>query len=415
MITVQGSIPYPPNANSAPIRALAANLQQLATSLVEGGQQLSTTAQRALGTWAGQAATAYVNHTSKRARTLTMVGTGLAKTPPVLQTFAAAIDSTSAAYSSAAAAEHAARAGLPWTAAALAAALAAETAAVAALQAAGAACAGALIAIEAEVAAAQFLGVDKASLDGLKDAAGSIWENVVDLVTTGDTDAAVSALDHTIDVIGLVSILAAGSAASNGQVPPAQRPQLTQQQQQLVDLGTNVKTGKDVIKPIIWGVEGAATGLHEGAHRYSTEVHRRNGTVYTRWTVAGRGSSLGVTQQQALRLAERAHRWTKPLPAVGAVVDGAVQYMTDQGNPNLTQTQRVNRTATAAGVQGLGAWAGAAAGAQGGAALGAMVGAVPGAVIGGVIGAVGGGLAGSSFGKWVKEELFAWNPGGAYQ
>ena len=137
--------------------------------------------------------------------------------------------------------------------------------------------------------------------------------------------------------------------------------------------------------------------------------------MYTRWTVAGRGSTLGVTQQQALQIAERANRWTRPLPAVGAALDGAVQYTTDQANPNLTTTQRVARTGTAAAVQGLSAWAGAAAGAKAGILAGGAVGAVPGAVIGGVVGAVGGGLAGSKFGKWVKDELFAWNPGGAYQ
>ncbi len=410
MITVQGSVPYPPTARSAPIRALATNLQQLSQSLVEGGQQLSTTAQRALGTWAGEAASAYLSHTNQRARTVTMVGTALAKTAPVLQTLAAAIDSTSAAYSTAATAEHAARAGLPWTAPALAAAIAAQSAALAGLQAAGAACGGALVAIEAEIAAAQFLGVDKATLDGLKDAAGSIWGNVVDLVTTGDTDAAVSALDHTIDVIGLVSILAAATATGQ-----AQRPRLTQQQQQLVDLGTGLSDTKNAVKPFVWTAEGAAAGLHHATHRYASQVHRRNGTVYTRWTVAGRGSSLGVTQQQAAAFAGRAHRWMRPVPALGATVDGAVQYMTDAGNTELTTTQRVNRTATATTVQGLTTWGGAAAGAKGGAVVGGMIGAVPGAVIGGVVGAIGGGLAGSSIGKWVKEELFAWNPGGAYR
>lgn len=58
---------------------------------------------------------------------------------PVLQAFSTAIVTTQTAYSTAAAAEQAARAGLPWTAA-LAAAITAETAAVTAHQAAPSGC-----------------------------------------------------------------------------------------------------------------------------------------------------------------------------------------------------------------------------------------------------------------------------------
>jgi uncharacterized protein YukE len=413
---LQGSIYYPQNANSAPIRELANNLQQLSKSLVEGGTQLSQTAEYALGSWAGQAAQAYSDHTNKRARTVKSVGTALGKTSPILQTFAAAIDSTSVLYNAGVLEEWAGMCSVPIGTAAIAAGKATQTAAVASLQAAGMTCAGALVAVEAEIAAAQFFGVDKSSLDGLKDAAGSIWESVVDLVTSGDTGAAMSALDNTTNVLGLIGILAGGGAAgSSGRVSQSQKPQLTAQQQQLVDYGTSLNNGKSAVKPFVWGVEGAAEGLRYGAENYSTTVNRRNGTVYTRWTVAGRGSSLGITQQQAARYAHIAHRWTKPLPVVGAVLDGAVQYMTDQGNPNLTETQRVTRAGTATAVQGGGAVAGAAGGAKTGATLGAALGNVPGAVIGGVAGAVIGGFAGSAAGKWVKEQLFAWNPGGVFQ
>lgn len=421
MITMQGSVPYPPNARSAPIRALATNLTQLSSGIARGSSQISRTLETASSAWTGEAASAFARHGTERARTLATVGTALGRAAPVLQTFAAAIDSTSAMYSTAAVAEQAARAGLPWTAAALAAAIAAETAAVTGLQAAGAACAGALVAIEAEIAAAQFLGVDRSQLDGLKEMAGSIWENVVDLVTEGDTDAAASALEDTTNVVGLVGILGGVAGVGAGARAGARAGRTNADRSQLVELGTAVGSAKPYVDGVANGLGGAAQGGRYAVRRFSQEV-ARTGTTYRRWTRAARGARFGRTAGEFAELSTRATRWTRALPVASAVVDGAVQYTTDLGNASLTTAARFGRTTAAAALEGGGAWLGATAGAEAGAVAGAAVGAffggvgaVPGAVVGGAVGAIGGGIAGSSAGRWVKEQLFAWNPGGVFQ
>jgi uncharacterized protein YukE len=198
MITVQGLIPYPPMADSRPIQQLAADLKQLSAGLNQSSTKLSGTASAASSTWVGQAASAFASHTNERARTVAAVGQTLGQAVPVLQTFAAAIEATSAAYTTAAVAENIARAGLPWTAAAVAAAITAEGAAVAALQAAGIACAGALLVIELELAAAQFLGVNRDTFTAIKETATSIWDGIVEAGTDMDADAAVRLLNTTI-------------------------------------------------------------------------------------------------------------------------------------------------------------------------------------------------------------------------
>jgi hypothetical protein len=420
VITCQGSVAYPPTADGRPIRALAANLRQLAKGLQQSSGDLAGTAGSAARSWTGAAAEAFAAHTGERVRTIASVGRALAEAAPVLETFAAAIDATASTYSLAATAEHALRCGLPWTATEVMAAIAQQMAAVASLQAAGAACAGALLAIEAEIAAAQFSGVDRSTLDALTTSATAVWDNVVELVESGDADAAVAALDHTVDVVAALATLAAGRATIP--VRPAPATHVDARRHELVELGHDVHAVKDVVKPVLLGVEGGGHGLEHGTRHAAQVVRRRNGTVYTRWTAAGRGSLTGLTQQQAARLSAVAGRWLRPVPAVAAAADGAAQYLTDEGNATLTMRQRVNRTGAATVLGGGGAWAGAVAGAQwgaaGGAAAGAAlagVGAVPGSIAGGIVGAIGGGLVGSSIGQWAKEQLFARNPAGAFR
>ncbi len=199
MITARGTIPFPP-ADSRPIQQLAVDLKQLSAGLNQSSTKLTGTASAASASWVGQAASAFAGHTNERARTVAAVGQTLGQAVPVLQTFAAAIDSTSAAYSAAAVAEHAARAGMPWTSVALGLAITAEGAAVAALQAAGIACAGALLVIELELAAAQFLGVSRDTFTAIKETATSIWDGIVELGTDMDADAAVRLLNTTITI-----------------------------------------------------------------------------------------------------------------------------------------------------------------------------------------------------------------------
>ena len=214
MIRVQGSIPYPPTANSIPIRRFAASLRQLSSGLQQTSAQLTATAASASSAWTGAAADAFGRHVGERAGTVRTVATETATAATVLDAYAAAIDTTSAAYSTAATAEHAARAGLPWTAAALAAAIAAEQAAYAGFLAAGAACKGALISVNVRLAASLFLGVDASAFGSIGTAVMEVWNQVSGLIDDDSVDdearrAATQALDGamwdttvTSDVVG---------------------------------------------------------------------------------------------------------------------------------------------------------------------------------------------------------------------
>lgn len=136
-VTIQGAIPYPPNADSVPIRTLAQDLRALGEGLFDAGSKIGATASTASSVWTGIAAQAFGEHLAKRSERLTKAADTIQAAVPILQTFAAAIDGTQTAYTVAAQAEIAARAGLPRTAAAVAAALTAEGAAVTAHQGAG--------------------------------------------------------------------------------------------------------------------------------------------------------------------------------------------------------------------------------------------------------------------------------------
>lgn len=168
-VTVRGTVPFPPTADSRPINAFAGNLQRLAGELGKGASSTKQAAASAAAAWSGEAADGFGRHINQRQVTLDNASGAIGQAVPVLRTFAAAIDSTSTAYSAAATQELAALPYLPETAGAVARARAAEAAAVHALQAAGTTCAGALLAIEARVAMAELADVRTSTLDGLLD------------------------------------------------------------------------------------------------------------------------------------------------------------------------------------------------------------------------------------------------------
>lgn len=214
MIRAQGSVPYPPQANSQPIRQFAASLRQLSAGLQQSSGQLTSVAATTQSAWHGAASQAFGRHVEGRSRTVGTVATAVGNAAPVLDAYAAAIDTTSAAYTSAAIAEHAARAGMPWTSAALAAAIAAQKAAVASLYAAGATCASALMGVNGQVASALFAGVDHGSAASVVDGIMEVWGRVSGLTqdagareddlrtATADLDLAMWEVESQIDAIG---------------------------------------------------------------------------------------------------------------------------------------------------------------------------------------------------------------------
>lgn len=385
MITAQGSVPYPQNANSQPIRALARDLRRMGQGLGQGSQKLTNTATTASVDWFGLAAQAFLDQMQKRSATIDEIGQAIASAATPLDTFAAAIDATSAAYSTAAVAEQAARAGLPWTAGALAAAIAAETAAVASLQAAGVACAGALVIIEAKVAAGEYLLHEMNQPRDTTPAPTTPAPSTPTTSTpTAPTTSTSAEWDHLVD-----------------------------------DVVHAVHRGLHVAEPALEGYfEGLKHALEEHVKTYV-----RNGRTFQRWAANQGGPRLGLTAGEATAsLGSTAARWAQRLPAVGVALTGVVQTMDDTRNARLTTTQRVGRTSAAVLLEGgggvVGAEAGAVAGASAGAAVGALfggVGAVPGAVVGGAVGALGGAFLGTTAGKAAKEWLFNWNPQGAFK
>lgn len=197
--TLPGAVPFPP-ANAAPIHALANDLRALGSNLNGSSATIAATASSTTSTWVGQAGDAFRQHLIRRSATVASMGRAIASASPVLDTYGAAINSCQTAYNAAATAEFAARAAVPFSAGVLAAAIAAEAAAVGALQAAGVVCAGALVVIELEILAAELLGVSRAAFASVKEAAISIWDNVQEAVEEGDLDAAVSALNTTVEI-----------------------------------------------------------------------------------------------------------------------------------------------------------------------------------------------------------------------
>lgn len=384
MITARGSVPYPPTADARPILELANDLRQMAQGLGNGAGQLTSTATTATSSWVGQAAQAFAARMAQRTATIDEIARTVASAAVPLQTFAAAITSTSAAYSSAAVAEQAARAGLPWTSGALAAAIMAETAALGGLQAAGVACAGALAVIEARVAAAQY------SLSTMDDQPST----------------------------------APTTPQPQPQPQPAPTPTPTP-----VSAVRDAPDWDRLLEQVVHAahvasvtMEGAVDGLEKGLEKALHEfraTYTRNDKLLERWKANRGGPLTGMTYAEARGAAHTLGTWGRRLvgPA-GLAIDAVEQTMKDSNDASLTTSQRIGRTSAAVVVQGGATMAGASSGAALGAGIGVWfggVGAVPGALIGGFVGGVGGAWGGSIAGKALKEELFRWNPGGAFR
>jgi uncharacterized protein YukE len=196
----QGTVPYPVSADSRPIRALAHNLERLADELTTIGRRTRATASTSRQSWIGQAADAFAAHLDDRATAVESFAVDVAAMARPLHTFAAAIDTTSAAYDQAVTAEMIARHQLPVSWPAVAAALAAESAASAGLQAAGLACAGSLVLLRVADAIADALGTTPEVFDSWRAAAGQLWDAVAEAWEEGDADAIVAALNTTVDI-----------------------------------------------------------------------------------------------------------------------------------------------------------------------------------------------------------------------
>lgn len=380
-VTMQGSIPYPPNADSAPIRALARDLRNMAKGLDQGSSSLISTAAATGGSWLGAAAQAFVDQMNKRATTIDEVARTIASAAVPLETFAAAIDSSTVTYLAGVGQEMS----VGWTGIGMATALATETAGVVALQTAAAACAAALAVIEAKVAAGEY------QLHAMNNPSGSTTPSTTPAPTTpapsaptAPTTSTSAEWDHLVD-----------------------------------DVVHAVHRGLHVAEPMLEGYfEGLKHALEEHVKTYV-----RNGRTFQRWAANQGGPRLGLTAAEATEsLGGTAARWAHRLPAVGVALTGVVQTMDDTRDARLTTSQRVGRTSAAVLLEGgggiVGAEAGAAAGASAGAAVGALfggVGAVPGAVVGGAAGALGGAFLGTAAGKAAKEWLFNWNPQGAFK
>lgn len=138
MITLEGSIPFPPGTNASAVTQMGTAMGRLAQALTGSAGSLSSSASAAQAGWKGSAATAFGAHVAGRVAAADSAATALARVPALTSAFALSIDAAEMAYSAAAAAEEVARAGLPWTAGAMAAAIAEEGVAVAALEGAGA-------------------------------------------------------------------------------------------------------------------------------------------------------------------------------------------------------------------------------------------------------------------------------------
>ena len=215
-ITIQGTVPYPPNADATQVLDLARELGDVARVLGQTSTQVTATARTATSTWAGAAADTFTARMADRSDTIRTTASTLARAVPVLTTYAAAITATQATYTTAATAEQAARAGMPWTAAALAAAIAAEGAAVATLQGAGFACGAALGGIVAQIAATRFLtgnnggsasnttpATQTSGDDGWDDIATDIWDWIFGSDQNGTTTGTTSTTGNGTAPLGL--------------------------------------------------------------------------------------------------------------------------------------------------------------------------------------------------------------------
>jgi uncharacterized protein YukE len=183
---MQGTIPFPAWTQSGPVRQLAQSVQEFARGLQQGAGKVTATAQAAQSVWKGAASEAFVKHSQERSKTISETAEVLGRCAPILQTYAAAIDSSKAAYQCAVIAEMEARACLPVSALAIAAAIKLEGMIVAGFYGAGTTCAAGLAGVEFQLAVMMFTGVDKSQYESIKTGVIDTWEAVKEFFEDGD-------------------------------------------------------------------------------------------------------------------------------------------------------------------------------------------------------------------------------------
>jgi hypothetical protein len=184
MITSYGAVPYPSWVDSRPLTELGNSLRSLYQGMMEGATAIRDTARQP---WSGSAADRYAEHAIERAQTITLLAEVASQAAPVMETYAAAIESSQAAYSEAARVELHMRNYLPASLVAVEGAMAAEVAAIVALGAAGTAFAAALSALMLKAEAADTFGITRNPYEVVRDA-------ITNIVDTWNSDDRITAI-----------------------------------------------------------------------------------------------------------------------------------------------------------------------------------------------------------------------------
>jgi hypothetical protein len=209
VITSFGAVPYPSWVDARPLTELGNSLRSLYRSMTEGATAIRDTARQP---WSGSAADRYAEHAIERAQTITLLAEVASQAAPVLETYAAAIESSQAAYSEAARVELHMRRYLPATLVAVESAMAAEVAAIVALGAAGTVFAAALSALMLKAEAADTFGITRNPYEVVRDTISNladIWnseDRVTALVRAANTTATIEHADGSrtqFNILGL--------------------------------------------------------------------------------------------------------------------------------------------------------------------------------------------------------------------
>ncbi len=172
MITTHGTVPFPQWVDSRPISELAIAMRALAQSMAEGVTELQNKARNL--SWSGSAADSFTRHVVERANVVTLIAEVATEAAPVIELYAAAIESSQDAYCAAANAELQARPYLPATFTVVEAAMAAEVVAIVALGVAGTAFAASLSALMLKAELADTFGITRNPLEVVRDAVNGI-------------------------------------------------------------------------------------------------------------------------------------------------------------------------------------------------------------------------------------------------
>jgi hypothetical protein len=193
--------------------------------------------------------------------------------------------------------------------------------------------------------------------------------------------------------------------------------EVTKQLSDSYRLSRFIKDAKEPIEDI-----GNAIGGAEGAlGRASEEYTRGRGTdkevTRMRWKPGyrqlpafGGGQHTFEEFIAKMRLLRQLSKAGKVVELAGPVIDAYAQQLEDL-ELNFTPEQRARRAAAAGVIEGGGSAVGARVGGVGGASAGSVIPGY-GTAIGAIGGSIAGGKAGSAIGKWAKELLFKWSPGG---